>query len=140
MNTTHTNMTAAVNNKPDFWTAFSGIRGICAFVPIVTSLIWIIYTVLEAVGFAALDFTATYILFPIACIGWLAAVIACPMKILTMVFACIFKPFVAGFKVAFFPFSLILALILGGLGFVAAFAVLVYVPAAVTIPSFFGKE
>lgn len=104
------------------------IRIPCHFIPLLTSIGWIIYYTLEPS-----NFVVNYILFPLMVIGWGAALIARFFDFISLVFGLIGTGLSFGFSIFIIPFNFLFALIGGTIGLSIAFVLVVYAPGAVTL-------
>lgn len=123
-----TNKSTSTNLK----NILSLIRTICHFLPLLTSLVWIIHSTLNPS-----NFIADYLLLPIALIGWGSALIARPLKFFTTALKLVIGGWTIGWAICpFFPMCILTALIGALVGFFAILVILVYAPAVITILCF----
>ena len=120
-----TKILSAFERIADVWLK---IRIPCHFIPLVTSLAWIIFYTLEPS-----NLVVNYILFPLMIIGWGAALIARLFDFIALVFGLIGTGLSFGFSIFIIPFNFLFALIGGTIALAIAFGLVVYAPGAVTI-------
>ena len=108
-------------------------RAICHFVPVICSLVWILYYTLNPS-----NFVADYILFPLVMIGWIAALIACPLQFIKVAFKLVVGGWTVGWTICpLIPMCFGTALAGAAIGLFAAIVLVVFAPAAITIYNFF---
>ena len=66
-----TKIVSAFEKNSEIWAI---VRCVCHFVPLITSIVWILYY-----AFDPSNFIVDYILAPIMIIGWIAALVARPI-------------------------------------------------------------
>ena len=107
------------------------IRAICHFVPIVSSLGWLVAWAIPN------DTLFTYVLMPLIAIGLLAAILAAPLQFLKTAFSLTIGGWTLGWTLCpFFPMCFTTAFIGAGLGLTAGLALAIFAPAAITIYNF----
>lgn len=113
--------------------AWAMIRDVCHFVPVICSLVWIIYY-----AFDPSNFVADYILFPLVMAGWVAALIACPLQFIKVAFKLVVGGWTIGWTICpLIPMCFGTALAGAAVGLCAALMLVVFAPAAITIYNFF---
>lgn len=135
--TTYTNTAYATapKRKTDFAEIWAIITMVCAFLPLISTLAWLLYAI---PGMPI--FVTDYILVPMMFIGWGATVLSCPLKLLKLIGKMVLKPFLAGLCIPILPINLFLACLFGGAGACALLALLAFAPAIVTLVNFFKCE
>ena len=115
-----------------FCTIFAKIRLACHFLPILTSVAWLIHTV-----FDPSNFVSDYILVPLLFIGWISALLARPLKFIKVAFCLVTGGLSIGWTICpLFPMCIATAGIGLALGATAALFIVAYAPAAITIYCF----
>ena len=127
--------TTASKSKTDFAAAWENISTVCAFLPLITTLAWLLYAI---PGMPI--FVTDFILVPMMCIGWIATLISCPVKVLKLIGKLVGKPFLTGLCIPILPINLFLACLFGGAGACALAALLIFAPGIVTLTHFFKGE
>ena len=113
--------------------AWAMVRAVCHFVPVICSLVWILYYTLNPS-----NFVADYILFPLVMAGWIAALIACPLQFLKVAFKLMIGGWTIGWTICpLIPMCFATALFGAALGLMGGLALVVFAPAAITIYNFF---
>lgn len=138
MNTTtiNTNRSYTVPCKKfDFAQLLDNIAIACVFLPLITSLAWLIYAI-PGLPIWITDF----ILVPMMIVGWVATLISCPLKLLKLLGKMVGKPFLAGLRFPIVPANVVIALFLLSAGITAFIGLLIFAPALVTIINFFKGE
>lgn len=109
------------------------IRVGCHFVPVLTSLAWLItYCTNPSDG------VFTFLLAPLIVIGLLAAVIATPWQFIKAAFKLMITGWKLGWTLCpFFPTCIGTAFLGAALGAIGGMALMIYVPAVITIYNFF---
>ena len=130
-----TNTTYTTKSKTDFASTWETISNVCAFLPLVTTLAWLLYGI-PGMPIAVMDFG----LVPMMFIGWIATLISCPLKVLKLIGKMVGKPFLAGLCIPILPVNLFLACLFGGAGACALAALLIFAPGIVTLTHFFKGE
>lgn len=133
METTNKTTNATFDKICDVWAT---IVLVCHFVPLVCSLVWILYYTVHPS-----NFVVNYIMTPLLIIGWGAALIARLGKFLVMPFSFVAKGWSIGWFICpFFPLCLLTAVFGAIFGFAGAMMIAVYAPAAVTIFCLFTDD
>lgn len=116
----------------DIW---ERVRLCCYFVPIITTVALIIDFIFELS-----DFAENYIIWPMVIIGWAAAVLTGPFRLIKLIWKWISFGWKAFWIIPVYP----ICLILGCMGAVLCFAgigyILLFAPAVVTIYYFVTEE
>ena len=109
------------------------IRMICHFVPVLTSLGWLIYSCTNPS-----DGVFAFLLAPMIVVGLLAAIIATPWQFIKAAFKLMLTGWKLGWTLCpFFPTCIGTALLGAALGAAGGVMLMVYIPAAITIYNFF---
>lgn len=130
--TTYTPTTRATKEFSSVWVI---IRTVWAFLPLATTLAWLLYAIPNMP-----IFVIDYILFPMMIVGWVAGVTYRPGKVLKLAGKMVGKLFLLGLKFPFFPADLLVAVIMGCIGASAFVALLAFAPAAVSTVCYFRCE
>ena len=113
--------------------AWGMIRAICHFVPLICSLVWILYYTLDPS-----NFVADYILFPLMAIGWISALIACPLQFIKVALKLVAGGWTVGWAICpLIPMCFGTALAGAAIGLFAGILLVTFAPAAITIYMFF---
>jgi hypothetical protein len=122
-------ITSALNTILD---VFAKFRTVCHFLPLLSSVAWVIHT-----AFDPSRFVSDYILVPLLVIGWAAALIARPVKFITLAIGLATGGLTLGWTICpLFPLCIATAGIGLALGVSAALFLVAYAPAAITIYCF----
>ena len=134
--TINTNRTyAAPRKKFDFAELLDNIAITCVFLPLVTTLAWIIYAI---PGLPI--WIADFVLAPMMIVGWVATLISCPLKLLKLLGKMVGKPFLLGLRFPIIPANFLIAMFLLAGGLTVFAGLLIFAPALVTIVNFFKGE
>ena len=127
---------ASVNTRSTFekvGETWAMIRVVCHFIPVICSLVWLVYYAFEPA-----NFVADYILFPLLVVGWVSAIIACPLRFLKATFGLALAGLKLGWVICpLFPMCIVTALFGGALGLMGGILLGAFAPAIVTIYAFF---
>lgn len=135
---TNDNDNKAVNNVKEedvlekVFSMWEKIQLCCYFIPIVTSLAFLIGSVFDLPRGVE-----DYILVPICIIGWIAALLTGPIRLIKVVFKCILVGWNIGFAVPFFPICFLTGAFCALLGMAVGLYGVMFAPAIFTIYYFF---
>jgi hypothetical protein len=111
------------------------VHAVCHFLPLAVSVAWLLFYLTNPANLVVNVFFA-----PVMIVGWVAALLATPLKFIVMTFKLIAGGWTVGFCVfPFFPMCFLTGFIGAVLGFGASVMIALYAPAAVTIFAFFEK-